>query len=801
MLAELDRERLATEVAIPRLNIAQLDHMLRSMFGLKRPVRAELLDSIFSLTGGNPYSVEEVLRSIAPDGDISRVESALDQVPLSSVPVPRSIRDSVQRRLKQVSPAAKQVVSLAAVAGINFDFSLLQTLTGLDEDELLGVIKELIDVQILVEESADSFAFRSALTRHAVYGSLLARERRTLHRRIGDAIESNGADELSSHLPDLAYHFFEAGAWERALAYSERAGISLRAQYRPRVAVEQFTRALEACQRLDMVPDPRLYRLRGLVYEILGQFARACADQEAALQVARSVGDTQSQLGALLDLGVLWSRRDYQCAGEYYRRAVKLAQQIGKPTAIARSLNRMGSWYVAVEEPDEAMKCHRQALSLFEESKDVRGVGETLGLLGRATYGMGGLRESADYYERAITLLKKLDDRHSLVTGLLMQSVVRNPSYLHFALVIPQSGPSENLDDAKEALRVAQTIHWRLGEAQVLCKLAHGQGARGDYAAALSGANTALQILEELDHQEGVARAHCVLGALYLDIMLYAEAAAHLEQSLSIASNIGALYLVNCATAFLARTLTRQNDFTRAASLLAPTTDLPTPPRTLGQRLLCCARAELAIAQADAATALQLIDQVSTTLPGSPRVSADVSLLKGEALAILDKVDDAEACLQAACAAAKLREITPTLWRAHISLGKLLRAHGRQAEASHEFAEAADLIEELTANIADKELGKAFQAAATSLLPRSHDASWRNIYRKEYGGLTARELDVARLTAAGMSNIEIAEKLVVSKRTIETHLSNILSKLGFSSRKQITTWAQERGISQHHILS
>ena len=224
------------------------------------------------------------------------------------------------------------------------------------------------------------------------------------------------------------------------------------------------------------------------VYETLGQFARACADQEAALQVARNVGDRQSQLGALLDLGVLWSRRDYQCAGEYYRRAVKLAQQIGKPTAIARSLNRMGSWYVAVEEPDEAMQCHRQALSLFEDSKDLSGVAETLGLLGRATYATGGLRESADYYERALTLLKKLDDRRGLVTTLLMQSVVRDPSYLHFALVVPQSGLSENLDDAKEALRVARDIHWRLGEAQVLCKLAHCLGARGDYAGALAGA-------------------------------------------------------------------------------------------------------------------------------------------------------------------------------------------------------------------------------------------------------------------------------------------------------------------------
>ena len=471
----------------------------------------------------------------------------------------------MQRRLKEVSPAARQVVSLAAVAGIQFDFSLLQTLTRLEEDDLLTVIKELIDVQILVEETADGFAFRNALTRHAVYGSLLARERRTLHRRIGDAIESNGADELNKHLPNLAYHFFEAGAWERALAYSERAGIALRAQYQPRVAVEQFTRALEACQRLDMVPDPRLYRLRGLVYETLGQFARACADQEAALQVARNVGDRQSQLGALLDLGVLWSRRDYQCAGEYYRRAVKLAQQIGKPTAIARAWI-MGSWYVAVEEPDEAMQCHRQALSLFERFQGPQRRRRNprpprpRHLCHRRPPRERRLLRTRPYHpQKARRPPRPRDDSAHAVGG--AQSI-RSP-------LRPRGPPEWPLRKPGRRQRSPDLIHWRLGEAQALCKVAHCLGARGDYAGALAGAQTALQILEELDHQEGIARAHCVLGAIYLDLMCYEEeAVAHLEQSLNIGSNIGALYLVNCAAAFLARTHIQRGDSARAESVL-----------------------------------------------------------------------------------------------------------------------------------------------------------------------------------------------------------------------------------------
>ena len=92
MLAELDRERLAVEVAIPRLNRAQVNSMLRSIFGLKRPVRAELLDNIFSLTGGNPTRSKRCCARLRPTA-ISPASRRPSTGFLSAVPVPRSIRE------------------------------------------------------------------------------------------------------------------------------------------------------------------------------------------------------------------------------------------------------------------------------------------------------------------------------------------------------------------------------------------------------------------------------------------------------------------------------------------------------------------------------------------------------------------------------------------------------------------------------------------------------------------------------------------------------------------------------------
>src|SRR5581483_6520868 len=68
--------------------------------------------------------------------------------------------------------------------------------------------------------------------------------------------------------------------------------------------------------------------------------------------------------------------------------------------------------------------------------------------------------------------------------------------------------------------------------------------------------------------------------------------------------------------------------------------------------------------------------------------------------------------------------------------------------------------------------------------------------KKESEGLTGRERQVAALIAQGESNREIAEELVVSERTVETHVANILNKLGFTSRAQVRKWARASGLTK-----
>ncbi|MEO7000481.1 MAG: AAA family ATPase, partial [Ktedonobacterales bacterium] len=321
LLASLDRERLATEIALPPLDTHGIDQMLRAIFALERPVRTEFVEVLRDLTEGNPFFIEETLKALVNEGGIFYKNGGWDRKPTSELHIPRSLHDAVQRRVQQLSPAAQAVLAVAAVAGQRFDFGLLQEITGHDERVLLGLLKELISAQLVVEMSAEQCAFRHALTRQAIYSELLARERQTLHRTLADAIERYYAATLDAHLADLSYHYYKANNWEKTLDYAQRVGEHSLALYAPRAAVEQLSRALEAARHLALLPSPAPYRGRGLAYETLGDFEHARADYEAALRVAGEAGDRQAEWQALLDLGLLWAWRDYQMTGDYYRRA------------------------------------------------------------------------------------------------------------------------------------------------------------------------------------------------------------------------------------------------------------------------------------------------------------------------------------------------------------------------------------------------------------------------------------------------------------------------------------------------
>jgi DNA-binding NarL/FixJ family response regulator len=792
LLTALDRERLSVELRLERLSVDELDTMLGAIFQSARAGRTEFHEMLYGLTEGNPFFVEEVLRSLVGAGDIFQRNGAWTRKPLDELRVPRSVDDAVRRRSAQLSATARATIAVAAVAGRRFDFELLAALTACDEPSLLAIVKELIAAGLVVEESADQLAFRHALTRQAVYAGLLARERRGLHRRVAEALEQLGRASLDDAVADLAYHYAEAGLPEPALRYARRAGERALRMYAPHAALEQLTRASDATRQLGTPIDPELLRLRGQANDLIGDFEAASTDFASAREAARAANNREAEWRALLDLSLLWAGRDYDGSSRYAIAALQLARAIGDPRLIADSLNRVGNWYMNTNQLAESVANHQEALALFEQIGDERGRAETLDLLGMAS--SSNPERCAAYYAQAIPLLRKLDDRPRLVTSLIMR-MVSNGAYLYDTVPVPTNLVSreEATASADEALRIVREMEWPAGESFVQWEMGLWLGPQGAWGRALRHAQAGLDIATQIDHRQWIVGGMTTVGALYLDMLALEAAAVALTDALRRARAVGSENFATIASGALAGTRLAQRRLDDAAALLDTVVDDDPHMQAPGLRWSWANRAELLMLRGDLPAALAIVDRLIAT--AGPGVAARVWHARGDILAALGRIDEAVEVLRAAVATADDLGARARLWRIQASLARALRSLGRREEADNALNVARAVIADLALEIDDDALRANFLRQAATIVPPPAQATPARVQKERFGGLTGRERQVAGLIARGLSNRAIADELVVGERTVESYVGNILSKLGFNSRTQVAAWAVQVGLA------
>ncbi len=740
-LATLDRERLAAELRLDRLPINDVDTMMRAIFELQRPMRGEFLDTIYSLTEGNAFFIEEVLKSLISSGGIFYENGSWERKPMQELHIPRSVHDAVQRRTTGLGEEAGRTLALAAVVGRRFDFPLLQALTGYDELSLLAVIKELIGAQLVIEETVDRFAFRHALTRSAVYSDLLARERKALHRTIAEAIQTVYADSLDMQVADLAYHCYEAGMWAEALDYSRRAGENAQALYSPKAAIEQFTRAIEAAQKLGAPAPASLHRARGLEYETLGDFEQARSEYETVLSLARMSGDVSEEWQALLDLGKLWAGRDYARTGGYFRQALDLARTLNNPATLAHSLNRVGNWYANIDQPYDAVPMHREALDIFDTLDDKLGTAESLDLLGMTTYLSGDLVRGADCYKRAIQLFTELNDKQGLCSSLAMLPLCSAATYHTDTLVGVPLSEIDGVVECLQALDLARDIGWKSGEAFSLWMLGFCLGMRGNYGVALGYAEAAFSCATEIEHSQWMTASGGSLGTIHTDILALGRAREILERSITLARETGSYIWIRTISGFLASCCIAQGDYDRAQEALDTAMPEGIPCQTFGQRRCWQARAELAIGRGEYEVALDIIDLLYSnvlSVANEPNLSIPrLGALRGEALMLLGRYVEAEQCLQDALPTAVSQLSSSLVWRIYLLLGKVYRGMSRPDESERALAQSRALVEQLAATIPDEELRTGYLQSASALFPQAIAPVQTGVTRRAAAGTWA----------------------------------------------------------------
>jgi ABC-type oligopeptide transport system substrate-binding subunit/predicted Ser/Thr protein kinase len=252
MLQELNRERLATRLKLPRLTREQTGEMLAVMF--QREITPEFLDGIYRETEGNPFFVEEVCKALIDQGKLFRDHGRWERgVSVEELDIPQNLKVAIRSRVSGLPEKAQEVLRRASIIGREFDWGILKEISDLDEDTLIDALESAEKAQLIEEVhrpgrphpgTAQRFAFVHALVQLALQESVIGLRRQRLHGRVAAALERLHPDELDVMAPRLGRHFAEAGEWDKAVRYLLVAGDRAMMLFAYTEAVDSYTEAL-----------------------------------------------------------------------------------------------------------------------------------------------------------------------------------------------------------------------------------------------------------------------------------------------------------------------------------------------------------------------------------------------------------------------------------------------------------------------------------------------------------------------------------------------------------------------------
>ena len=241
----------------------------------------KLKERILAVTEGNPFHVEEVLRSLIDQKAIVREEASGQwraAQDVADIAIPDTLQGVLLARMDRLQEDAKRVLQMAAVIGRIFLYRVLNAIAQeerqLDQHLLTLQRQELIRERARIPEL--EYIFKHELTREAAYNGLLKKERRTFHRQVAEALERLFAERIEEQLGLLAYHWERAEDAEKAAPYLLRAGDQARSAYAHQEAIDYYQRALRFLEQQEQHEQAaRTWMKLGLTYHTAFDFQRS----------------------------------------------------------------------------------------------------------------------------------------------------------------------------------------------------------------------------------------------------------------------------------------------------------------------------------------------------------------------------------------------------------------------------------------------------------------------------------------------------------------------------------------------
>ena len=715
---------------------------------------------------GNPLYITELVAALSRSSGLTITETGA--VELTSGSAPDSLSAAIADRLGFVARPVREVLQAAALLGMDFAISDLAIVLGRSVTDLIPAVNEACAAGVLAE-SGHGLRFRHPLIRSALYDEMPASVRTAWHRDAGRALAAAGAptDRVARQMLRAVG---EPGSTtepmdEWMLNWLARTADLLVGQA-PGVAAELLTQAVASSPAGSARHGWLASRLADALYRI--------GDRTQAEQVANRALEHATEPDLLVDLH--WTLA--QCrmlAGEFAESLATLDRALASPGISARHQARLlvlaARTHDYLGEVEKAGQVASSALAAATDATDNWAMGWALHVLTLVTAVQGHMTDALPLFDRALTVTQSDPALTDLRLLLQINKAVMLGCLDQYEQAFAAAGQARHLaDQVGTAMRRAQA-HSALG--QLLFET-----GRWDDALAEG------EILPENLKEPDAACGDLSIAAVISFHRGEGDAARrHLAAAVPHAKLLGHRLIGPLA---LARSLDCEQGGVLAEALAALTDAFDGNIEELEVEDLLADAVRLATETGDLSTAQALAAHATTLAAEStvPHRQANALYCRGlldhdpsRLLAAAERYDDASR--------------------------PLLTAKALEAAAGH-FVDTGDRTQARTAFTRAVEvytsLGAAADVARLQATFRAHGirrgphAKHRRA-RSGWDSLTATEIKIAGFVEEGLSNPEIAAKLLLSRRTVATHVSHILKKLDVHSRTDIARESARRTIA------
>jgi class 3 adenylate cyclase/tetratricopeptide (TPR) repeat protein len=421
------RDHLAgdhTELTLLALSPQQSRNLLSNLLEVEG-LPAEFREEVLQKSEGNPFFLEEVLRSLVDAGHIVRANGGWKAVrEISAVAVPDTLVGVLSARIDHLPEDTKRVAQTAAVLGRVFAGRLLEAVcAAAPEPERVadvGPHLEILEHEELIRARAHQpepeYSFKHALTQQAAYDLLLVRRRRAIHRRVAGVLETLHP-EGDALAPLLAHHYLLAEEWEQASAFSRRAGELALQVYALNEALGHFRRTVHAAERLAAAdPGPLMDAVLEWTFVAYAlRLHQRAADREEILERLRHVARLARERNDDTRLGraLIWQGNLYMLAGfptesfPLLREGYEIAVKTGDEALALLPLFTM-TWFMVDSDPRGARPRLRKVIADARRFSRQPGAREleahALAILGLAHARLGEFDEAEAAIREALTL-------------------------------------------------------------------------------------------------------------------------------------------------------------------------------------------------------------------------------------------------------------------------------------------------------------------------------------------------------------------------------------------------------------